>query len=153
MKKRIIRTLVTMGLAVSVIMPGAQVFAQETQSVEMRSLGELTDAGDKLKKEEWDKIKTFRGLGHEVWKCGDYTGFLSNDKKIDKYIFPNIIIKSKEYLIVYTSNKNTIYEGEIHTNFILKDNEKITLYDKYKNEYEEIHNRCFRGGCSHRRLR
>ena len=28
MKKRIIRTLVTMGLAVSVIMPGAQVFAQ-----------------------------------------------------------------------------------------------------------------------------
>ena len=67
MKKRIIRTLVTMGLAVSVIMPGAQVFAQETQSVEMRSLGELTDAGDKLKKEEWDKIKTFRGWGHEVF--------------------------------------------------------------------------------------
>lgn len=64
--------------------------------------------------------------------------FLSNDKKIDKYIFPNIIIKSKEYLIVYTSNKNTIYEGEIHTNFILKDNEKITLYDKYKNEIESL---------------
>lgn len=81
MKKRIIRTLATMVLAVSVIMPGAQVFAQEMQFVEMRSLGELTDAGDKLKKEEWDKIKTFRGWGHEVWKCGDYTGFLSNDKK------------------------------------------------------------------------
>ena len=64
--------------------------------------------------------------------------FLSNDKKIDKYIFPNTIIKSKEYLIVYTSNKNTIYEGEIHTNFILKDNEKITLYDKYKNEIESL---------------
>ena len=31
---------------------------------------------DKLKKEEWDKIKTFRGWGREVWKCGDYTGFL-----------------------------------------------------------------------------
>lgn len=81
MKKRIIRTLVTMVLAVSVIMPGVQGLAQEMQSVEMRSLGELTDAGDKLKKEEWDKIKTFRGWGHEVWKCGDYTGFLSNDKK------------------------------------------------------------------------
>ena len=81
MKKRIIRTLASMVLAVSVIMPGAQVFAQEMQFVEMRSLGELTDAGDKLKKEEWDKIKTFRGWGHEVWKCGDYTGFLSNDKK------------------------------------------------------------------------
>ena len=79
--KKTIRTLVTMVFAVSVIMPGAQVFAQEMQSVEMRSLGELTDAGDKLKKEEWDKIKTFRGWGHEVWKCGDYTGFLSNDKK------------------------------------------------------------------------
>ena len=61
MKKRIIRTLVTMGLAVSVIMPEAQGLAQEMQSVEMRSLGELTDAGDKLKKEEYDKIKTFRG--------------------------------------------------------------------------------------------
>ena len=36
MKKRIIRTLVTMGLAVSVIMPGAQGLAQEMQSVEMR---------------------------------------------------------------------------------------------------------------------
>lgn len=60
MKKRIIRTLATMVLVVSVIMPGAQVFAQEMQFVEMRSLGELTDAGDKLKKEEWDKIKTDR---------------------------------------------------------------------------------------------
>ena len=49
MKKRIIRTLATMVLVVSVIMPGAQVFAQEMQFVEMRSLGELTDAGDKLK--------------------------------------------------------------------------------------------------------
>ena len=81
MKKRIIRTLATMVLVVSVIMPGAQGLAQEMQFVEMRSLGELTDAGDKLKKEEWDKIKTFRGWGHEIWKCGDYTGFLSNDKK------------------------------------------------------------------------
>ena len=76
MKKRIIRTLATMVLVVSVIMPGAQVFAQEMQFVEMRSLGELTDAGDKLKKEEWDKIKTFRGWCHEVWKCLDYTVFL-----------------------------------------------------------------------------
>ena len=50
MKKRIIRTLATMVLAVSVIMPGVQGLAQEMQSVEMRSLGELTDAGDKLKK-------------------------------------------------------------------------------------------------------
>ena len=49
--KKIIRTLVTMVLAVSVIMPGVQAFAKETQSVEMRSLGELTDAGDKLKKD------------------------------------------------------------------------------------------------------
>lgn len=81
MKKRIIRTLVTMGLAVSVIMPGAQGLAQEMQSVEMRSLGELTDAGDKLKKEEWDKIKIFRGWGHEVWKCGDYTGFYQMIKR------------------------------------------------------------------------
>ena len=38
MKKRIIRTLVTMVLAVSVIMPGVQGLAQEMQSVEMRSL-------------------------------------------------------------------------------------------------------------------
>ena len=34
MKKRIIRTLVTMGLAVSVIMPGAQVFAQDNTTAE-----------------------------------------------------------------------------------------------------------------------
>ena len=36
--KKIIRTLVIMVLAVSVIMPGAQVFAQEMQFVEMQIL-------------------------------------------------------------------------------------------------------------------
>ena len=100
MKKRIIRTLATMVLVVSVIMPGAQVFAQEMQFVEMRSLGELTDAGDKLKKEEWDKIKTFRGWGHEVWKCGDYTGFLSNDKKA--FWINGIKISARRLRVLFT---------------------------------------------------
>ena len=39
MKKRIIRTLVTMGLAVSVIMPGAQVFAQDYTTAEFTYTG------------------------------------------------------------------------------------------------------------------
>ena len=39
MKKRIIRTLVTMGLAVSVIMPGAQVFAQDNTTAEFTYTG------------------------------------------------------------------------------------------------------------------
>ena len=39
MKKRIIRTLVTMVLAVSVIMPGAQVFAQDNTTAEFTYTG------------------------------------------------------------------------------------------------------------------
>ena len=113
MKKRIIRTLVTMVLAVSVIMPGAQVFAQETQSVEMRSLGELTDAGDKLKKEEWDKIKTFRGWGHKVWKCGDYTGFLSNDKKA--FWINGIKISADTVEVRIPSEINVLFPAAIFT--------------------------------------
>ena len=42
MKKRIIRTLVTMGLAVSVIMPGAQVFAQDNTTAEFTYPGSTT---------------------------------------------------------------------------------------------------------------
>ena len=63
MKKRIIRTLATMVLAVSVIMPGVQGLAQEMQSVEMRSLGELTDAGDKLKKRRMGQNKNISRMG------------------------------------------------------------------------------------------
>lgn len=61
--KKTIRTLATMVLVVSVIMPGAQVFAQEMQSVEMRSLGELTDAGDKLKKRRMGQNKNISRMG------------------------------------------------------------------------------------------
>ena len=43
MKKRIIRTLVTMGLAVSVIMPGAQVFAQDNTLLNLH-IPEVTTA-------------------------------------------------------------------------------------------------------------
>ena len=67
--------------------------------------------------------------------------FLSDDiSNVTKYAFSNITIKSKEYLIVYASNKNKIVDNEVHTNFrlsktdnyIVLSNTDSSLIDKVK---------------------
>ena len=60
--------------------------------------------------------------------------FLSDELTSEKkWVFPNIIIKSKEYLIVYASKKDRcdLSIRECHTNFKLnKNGEIISLLDK-----------------------
>lgn len=62
-----------------------------------------------------------------------------NLNEINKYIFPDITIKAKSYLIVYTSGKNELIEGEIHTNFKLDETDTIlVLNDKYRAEIDKV---------------
>lgn len=56
-----------------------------------------------------------------------------------KYVFPNVIIKSKDYITVYTSSKNEYINNEIHTNFKLdNDDTFVVLSDKYQKEIDRV---------------
>lgn len=71
----------------------------------------------------------------------DLTGFYLSDKtnNITKYKFPEVIIKAKSYLTIYTSGKNEIINNEIHTNFNLDENDGILiLSNKDKSEIDKI---------------
>jgi Leucine-rich repeat (LRR) protein/spore coat protein CotH len=61
----------------------------------------------------------------------DISGYYLSDDPDDlqKWAFPeNTLIQAHSYLIVFASGKNTIVEGEIHTNFgISKDGESLIL--------------------------
>lgn len=67
--------------------------------------------------------------------------YLSNDFD-NKYIykFPDITIKSKEYLVIYLSGLNKYENNELHTNFILNENDNIlALSDNHKNEIFKLY--------------
>ena len=66
--------------------------------------------------------------------------YLSNSSKdISKYRFPDITIKSHDYIKVYASEKNEYSEEEIHTNFKLDNNDTILiLSDNYKQEIDKV---------------
>lgn len=66
--------------------------------------------------------------------------YLSNDFD-NKYIykFPDVTIKSKDYLVVYLSGLNK-FDSELHTNFDLSENDTIlVLSDNYKNEVFKVY--------------
>ena len=56
-------------------------------------------------------------------------GFYLSDKEdnITKYTFPDVVIKKKDYLIVYASSLNKYENNEIHTNFKLNTNDGILI--------------------------
>ena len=82
-------------------------------------------------------MELYNGYDTDINLSGYY---LSNkyDNKY-KYIFPDITIKSHEYLVVYLSGLDK-YDTELHTNFKLdtKDNVLI-LSDNKKNEIDKIY--------------
>lgn len=62
-----------------------------------------------------------------------------NSKEINKYTFPDIIIKAKSYLIIYMSGKNELIGEEIHTNFNLDETDTIlVLSDNHKEEIDKV---------------
>ncbi len=65
---------------------------------------------------------------------------LSDDiDNLSKYSFPDVTIKAKSYLVIYTSGKNIYQEGEIHTSFELSNSDKVLiLSDNHKNELDKV---------------
>ena len=62
----------------------------------------------------------------------DLSGYFISDNinNMDKYMFPSVIIKSHEYLIVYLSSKNK-KEDYVHTNFSLSENDNYLVLSTY----------------------
>ena len=64
-----------------------------------------------------DYIEIYNGYDKDINLEGYY---LSDDNfNLRKWAFPNITIKSNDYLIVYCDGKNTYSDEEAHTNFKL----------------------------------
>jgi len=76
-----------------------------------------------------DYIEIYNGYDYDINLQGYYLS--DDDFNTKKWIFPDVIIKSKSYLVVFASGKNEIIEEEIHTNFKLSANkEVVALTDK-----------------------
>jgi len=68
-------------------------------------------------------------------------GYFLTDKYDDlyKYKFPNVVIKSKDYLVIYASGLEK-YEDELHTNFTLNNDDNVlVLSDSKKNEISKVY--------------
>ena len=62
-----------------------------------------------------------------------------NLTNVNKYAFPDIVVKSKSYLVVYASGKNGLIDGEVHSNFKLDEKDTtLILSDKYKQEVDKV---------------
>lgn len=76
-----------------------------------------------------DYIEIYNGYDYDINLLGYYLS--DDDFNTKKWIFPDVTIKSKSYLLVFASGKNEIIEDEIHTNFKLSANkEVVALTDK-----------------------
>ena len=76
-----------------------------------------------------DWIELYNGNNFDINLSGYYLS--DSEYETDLWKFPNIIIKSKSYLIIFASGKNRCDEDKCHTNFKLSSSgEVITLTDK-----------------------
>lgn len=101
----------------------SQVYINEIMSSNRNSIKDVDG-------EHSDWIELFNS-GDQSINLGGY--YLSdNDSDLKIWTFPNVILNSGEYLLVYASGKNKIAtNGELHTNFkISKNGEPIIFSDK-----------------------
>lgn len=77
----------------------------------------------------YDYIELYNGYDYDI-NLGDY--YLSDDNfNLRKWKFPDVVILSKSYLLIYASGKDFYDDDEIHTNFkISKSGEVLTLSNK-----------------------
>ena len=83
-----------------------------------------------------DYIELYNGYDYDI----NLSGYRLSDSEFEpkKWIFPDITIKSKDYLIVFASGKNKCIEN-CHTNFKLKkDGEKLLLIDATGNIINKV---------------
>jgi len=93
-----------------------------------------------------DYIEIYNGYNHQINLEGYYLS--DSEFETNKWMFPNIIIKPNEYLIIYASGKDKCNNKEkiCHTNFKLSSKgETLTFTDKSNNiinkfTYESITN-------------
>ncbi len=79
-----------------------------------------------------DYIELYNGHNYDI----NLEGYHLSDIEFEtnRWTFPNILIKSHEYLIIYATGRNTCNDGSCHTNFKLSSKgEVITLTDKNGN--------------------
>lgn len=81
----------------------------------------------------------------ELFNNEDYDinleGYYLTDKtdNITKYKFPKITIKANNYLIIYASGKNVLENNELHTNFVLNNDDGVLLLsNNNKSEVDKI---------------
>ena len=72
-----------------------------------------------------DYIEIYNGYDYDVNLLGYYLS--DDDYNTKKWIFPDVTIKPKSYLVVFASGKGTTIEDEIHTNFKLSSNKEIVV--------------------------
>ena len=84
-----------------------------------------------------DYIEIYNGYDYDINLEGYY---LSDDNfNTKKWTFPNVTIKSHDYLLVFATGKEST-ENELHTNFKLsKKGEVITLSDKNAKSLSKIY--------------
>ena len=85
-----------------------------------------------------DYIEIYNGYDYDINLKGYY---LSDDNfNLKKWSFPDVTIKSNDYLVVYATGKDTYEEGNIHTNFKLSQSgEVLTLSDKKASPLSRIY--------------
>jgi len=74
----------------------------------------------------------------EIYNSGEdeinLLGYTLSDKQneLDKWTFPDIVLDSKEFLLVFASGKDTINQNELHTNFKIKNSgEHLLLSNQF----------------------
>ena len=72
----------------------------------------------------YDWVELFNSSNNDL----NLNGVFLTDKEdfLNKYMFPDIVVKSKEYIIVYLTGDETV-DGVLSANFKLSDDEKIIL--------------------------
>ena len=84
-------------------------------------ISEIMSSNDQTIKDKFGKssdyIEIYNGYDEDINLEGYY---LSDDSfMIKKWQFPSVVIKAHEYLLVFASDRNTVEDGELHTNFKL----------------------------------
>lgn len=78
--------------------------------------------------EQSDWIELYNSSDSDINVLG--YGLSDNPKKPYKWVLPDVVVPAKGYLTVFASGRDTVVDGEIHTNFnISKSGEPIILSD------------------------
>ena len=114
---------------------------KETSSIDLVITEYMTNNLNVVKSNDgkyYSVIEIYNNMDKDV----NLKGFYLTDKtdNITKYKFPNVTIGAKDYLIVYTSGKDTFAFDEVHTNFSLNNSDGVLiLSNPHKVEIDKVY--------------